>query len=268
MDTTTLAPLLSSLSSSIDDLEDSLAPLLTTPLSQTASKLPLLDKAKLHVLTTYAIESLLFSYLSLNGVNAKTHPIFTEIMRVKQYSEKIKLAEAGPGAAAVSRTQMLDKGAAQRFIRAGLAGNERFDLERAERTAREKEVAREKLEALEAAKVRLQAEMTARKRKAEEIEEPEEPEEVEEGAEEAEGEGSEEGELEPEAETMDQEDTSAVKEKGGVPSEPAKKKKLRHSNDPEKKRIRVEKRAEKKVERNAAKRQKKKAKKEAKKQSG
>ncbi|EON66218.1 hypothetical protein W97_05611 [Coniosporium apollinis CBS 100218] len=263
MDTTTLAPLLSSLSSSIDDLQDSLAPLLTTPLSQTASKLPLLDKAKLHVLTTYAIESLLFSYLSLNGVNAKTHPIFTEIMRVKQYNEKIKLAEAGP--AAINRTQTLDKSAAQRFIKSGLAGNERFDRERAERQAREKEVAREKLEALEAAKVRLQAEMTARKRKAEEIEEAEEDGEV---AEEAQEEGSEEGELEPEAETTAQEDTSAVNERGGVPSEPAKKKKLRHSNDPEKKRIRVEKRAEKKVERNAAKRQKKKAKKEAKKQSG
>ncbi|KAJ9641359.1 hypothetical protein H2199_005329 [Coniosporium tulheliwenetii] len=240
MDTTTLAPLLSSLSSSIDDLEDALHPLLQTPLSQTASKLPLLDKAKLHVLTTYAIESLLFSYLSLNGVNAKNHPIFAEIMRVKQYNEKIKLAEAGPGAAA-NRTQMLDKGAAQRFVRAGLAGNERFDRERAER------------------QVRLQAEMASRKRKAEEIEEV---------AEEEQEEGSEDGELEPEAEKMEQEDRSPVQEKGEVPSELVKKKKLGHRNDPEKKRLKAEKKAEKKAEMNAAKRQKKKAKKEAKKQSG
>ncbi|KAJ9660373.1 hypothetical protein H2201_006954 [Coniosporium apollinis] len=258
MDTTTLAPLLSSLSSSIDDLEDALHPLLQTPLSQTASKLPLLDKAKLHVLTTYAIESLLFSYLSLNGVNAKNHPIFAEIMRVKQYNEKIKLAEAGPGAAA-NRTQMLDKGAAQRFVRAGLAGNERFDRERAERQVREKEAAREKLEALETAKVRLQAEMASRKRKAEEIEEV---------AEEEQEEGSEDGELEPEAEKMEQEDRSPVQEKGEVPSELVKKKKLGHRNDPEKKRLKAEKKAEKKAEMNAAKRQKKKAKKEAKKQSG
>ena len=52
--------LIEELSSSIDDLEEVLASLLETPLSETTSKLPLLDKAKLHVLLTYGFESLLF----------------------------------------------------------------------------------------------------------------------------------------------------------------------------------------------------------------
>ena len=44
----------------IDDLRDALEPLLATALSHHTTKLPLLDKAKLYVLVTYAIESLLF----------------------------------------------------------------------------------------------------------------------------------------------------------------------------------------------------------------
>jgi hypothetical protein len=52
--------LLEQLDDEIDDLEESLAPLLKQALSETSSKLPLLDNAKLFVLVTYAIESLLF----------------------------------------------------------------------------------------------------------------------------------------------------------------------------------------------------------------
>jgi hypothetical protein len=36
------------------------------------------------------------AYLRLNGVQAKEHPVFKELTRVKQYFEKIKVAEAGP----------------------------------------------------------------------------------------------------------------------------------------------------------------------------
>jgi hypothetical protein len=60
MDTSKVLSLLEQLDGEIDDLEESLAPLVTTALSETASKLPLLDKAKLYVLVTYAIESILF----------------------------------------------------------------------------------------------------------------------------------------------------------------------------------------------------------------
>jgi exosome complex protein LRP1 len=60
MDASKVLSLLEQLDEEIDDLEESLAPLLATALSETASKFPLLDKAKLYVLVTYAIESILF----------------------------------------------------------------------------------------------------------------------------------------------------------------------------------------------------------------
>lgn len=60
MDTTDLTPLIDLLEDSIDDLEEALLPLLKGALSDTAGKLPLLDKAQLYVLVTYAVESILF----------------------------------------------------------------------------------------------------------------------------------------------------------------------------------------------------------------
>lgn len=60
MDSTDLVPLIEQLDDNIDDLEDALSPLLEGALSDTAGKIPLLDKARLHVLVTYAIESILF----------------------------------------------------------------------------------------------------------------------------------------------------------------------------------------------------------------
>lgn len=134
--------LVEDLSSNIDDLEESLAPLLKTALSASTSKLPLLDKAKLYVLATYAIESILFSALRLNGVDAKAHPVFQELSRVKDYFGKIKHAETP----AAKRNTAVDKEAAGRFIKHGLAGNDRYDRERAERAAREKAGGKRKLE--------------------------------------------------------------------------------------------------------------------------
>ena len=52
--------MLEDLDDEVDDLEEALAPLIKTVLSDSAAKLPLLDKAKLYVLVTYAIESILF----------------------------------------------------------------------------------------------------------------------------------------------------------------------------------------------------------------
>ncbi|EKG11717.1 Sas10/Utp3/C1D [Macrophomina phaseolina MS6] len=175
MDTVDLQPQVEALADNIDDLEEALGPLLRTALSSHASKLPLLDKAKLYTLVTYAIESILFSYLSLNGVKAKEHAVFTELTRVRQYFQKIKQVEEAP----IKPNQSLDKAAANRFIRAGLAGNEQYDKERALRQAKERAMASLKLEQLN------------KKRKAEDAEEskestsssssePEEEQEVEE----------------------------------------------------------------------------------------
>ena len=65
METSDLVSLIEQLDDNIDDLEEALDPLLRNALSNTAGKLPLLDKAHLYVLITYAIESLLFCMFSL-----------------------------------------------------------------------------------------------------------------------------------------------------------------------------------------------------------
>jgi exosome complex protein LRP1 len=142
MEEADIQPLIEDLTSNVDDLEQALAPLLNTALSHSTSKLPLLDKAKLYVLATYAIESILFSSLRLNGVDAKTHPVFQELARVKGYFAKIKSAETS----GTKRNVTLNKDAATRFIKHGLAGNEKYDRERAERVATEKAGAKRKLE--------------------------------------------------------------------------------------------------------------------------
>ncbi|CAD6447801.1 5648379c-d8c7-4fbd-99d9-3e6a89088f9e [Sclerotinia trifoliorum] len=138
MDPTKILSLLEQLDDDIDDIEDAVAPFIQKTIPEFASKLPLLDKAKLYTLVTYAIESILFSYLRLNGVNAREHPVFTELTRMKQYFEKIKLTENPPAAVASERNLRLDKGAAGRFIKAGLSGNDKYDLQRAEQMAKER----------------------------------------------------------------------------------------------------------------------------------
>ena len=76
MESTDIVSLLEQLDDEIDDLEDSLAPVLESALSTTSLKLPLLDRAKLYVLVTYAIESMLFciSYVTISLIS---QPILT-----------------------------------------------------------------------------------------------------------------------------------------------------------------------------------------------
>ncbi|KAI9655747.1 MAG: hypothetical protein M1821_005182 [Bathelium mastoideum] len=116
LDAPDIGPLLEGLEINIDKLETSLEPILDRDLSETLNKLPVLDKAKLYIFLTYAVESILFSYLSLNGTNAKEHAVFAEITRVKQYFEKARKAaelEAKP-------KLTIDKDAARRFVTAGV----------------------------------------------------------------------------------------------------------------------------------------------------
>ncbi|CAG8905335.1 unnamed protein product [Penicillium egyptiacum] len=147
MDPTDLLPLLEQLDDNVDDLEGVLEPLLASTLLKGSNKLPVMDKAKLHVLITYTLESLIFSYLRLHGVDAKQHPVFRELTRVKQYFEKIKTLETEPE----ERPMTLDKAAAGRFIKHGLSGNDKYDLERAEKQAKER------------ARAQFKADMLARK---------------------------------------------------------------------------------------------------------
>lgn len=136
---------LSLLDEQLDDLTEALTPLLTTPgLQSLTSTLPIVDQARLSVLTVYTLESLLFTYLRLNGVDAKAHPVMTELARVRQYVDKINAAQAGPQ----KRAAAVDKEAAARFVKAGLSGNEKLDRERAEGKTRERIGATRKFEEL------------------------------------------------------------------------------------------------------------------------
>ncbi|KAI1411396.1 Sas10/Utp3/C1D family-domain-containing protein [Hypoxylon sp. FL1857] len=154
MDPPNISPQLERLDDEIDNLEEALQPILNN-VSDVANKLPLLDKAKLYVLVTYSIESMLFSSLRLNGVNAKEHPVFKELTRVRQYFDKIKNAENPPQQ---KPEQSLNKEAAIRFIRADLAenNNKAVNAKLTEMIAKEK------------AQAALKAARLGQKRKAEE----------------------------------------------------------------------------------------------------
>lgn len=123
METAELDSQIASLSTSITDLTNTLQPLLSQPLTITTSTLPLLDKAKLYILATYTLESLLFSSLKLSASSGlggiedvKQHAIFAELKRVREYFGKLESVEAssrGP-------EKRVDKEVAGRLVRAGV----------------------------------------------------------------------------------------------------------------------------------------------------
>jgi exosome complex protein LRP1 len=125
-DSSPLTAPLNNLSTSLTALKTALHPLLTTPTTQLSSPLPLLDKAKLHVLTAYAIDSLLFAALRLQpstsaAADARAHPVFAELARTRSYFEKIRTAETGPERGPRMR---VDREAVGRFVRAGVTAAE------------------------------------------------------------------------------------------------------------------------------------------------
>ncbi|KAK1837680.1 exosome-associated family protein [Colletotrichum chrysophilum] len=113
---------LDKLETHIDSLEDALKPLVSD-LPQMSSELPLLDKAKMFALTAYAIESLLFSSLRLQGVDAKDHNVMTELKRVQQYFAKIKQVEEAQNPS--QRTMTVNTEAATRILKADLQGDDK-----------------------------------------------------------------------------------------------------------------------------------------------
>ncbi|KAK5998892.1 Exosome complex protein [Cladobotryum mycophilum] len=132
-DVTNITPDLKRLDNQLDNLEDALEPLLGN-LDEMASQLPLLDKAKLFSLTAYAIESLLFSAVKLQGADAQNHAVFTELKRVQQYFGKIKKAEEPE----VQRTMTVDKEATARILKADLGSDKSLSAKLAEKIAEER----------------------------------------------------------------------------------------------------------------------------------
>ncbi|KAK3190680.1 hypothetical protein K4F52_003371 [Lecanicillium sp. MT-2017a] len=128
-----ITPDLERLDSQLDDLEDALQPLLGN-LDEMSSQLPLLDKAKLYSLTAYAIESLLFSTLKLQGADAQNHAVYSELKRVQQYFGKIKKIEE-PEA---PRNMTVNQEAAARILKSDLSDNKDISSRLAEKIAEER----------------------------------------------------------------------------------------------------------------------------------
>ncbi|KAH8882684.1 hypothetical protein GQ53DRAFT_444503 [Thozetella sp. PMI_491] len=149
LDVTDISPLIKQLDGNLDELQAAIKPLLGN-LEDVSSKLPLLDRAKLHVMVAYAIESVLFSTLQLNGGDARQHAVFTEITRIRQYFEKIKKAETP----APQRETGLNTQAAMRFIRSDLSDNKEISAKLKEEIAKAEQAAEQAKAELAAAQAR------------------------------------------------------------------------------------------------------------------
>ena len=65
------------------------------------------------------------AYLRLKGIHAKVHPVFRELIRVKQYFEKIMTVRSdGPS----KRSATVDKATVQRFIKHALTAKKPYDV--------------------------------------------------------------------------------------------------------------------------------------------
>jgi len=103
------------LDESLTDLQTSLKPFLKIPVTDIREKVKdPLENAKLDLMVAYTANSLFWTYLITQGIDPKTHPIKDELLRIKQYMGKIKLAEEKKTMARV------DTSAAKRFVRNAL----------------------------------------------------------------------------------------------------------------------------------------------------
>ncbi|KAK4124936.1 hypothetical protein N657DRAFT_689325 [Parathielavia appendiculata] len=136
MDVSDITPQLDRLEEALHKAGQSLEPLLGD-IGDISSKLPLLDKANLYVLVAYAIEALLFSSLRLNGVDTTNHAIFTELTRVRRYTEKIQKLETPPA----ERENTVNTEAAARFLRSDLGDNKDIKAKLTELIASERQKA-------------------------------------------------------------------------------------------------------------------------------
>ncbi|KAH9837349.1 uncharacterized protein C8Q71DRAFT_597725 [Rhodofomes roseus] len=104
------------LNGSMDDLETQLEPLLAQTLPESLVGLETIQQAKLQVALPYLVYDLIFIYLKTRGIDPKTHPVISELDRIRQYFDKIKNAEDPQ-----KRTATVDKAAANRFIKHAIA---------------------------------------------------------------------------------------------------------------------------------------------------
>ncbi|XP_072165233.1 nuclear nucleic acid-binding protein C1D-like [Diadema setosum] len=104
--------------SSLHDVEETFESLFSVSLADIHRKMDVLDKAKLQLVSAYAINSLFWMYLCTQGVDPRQHPIKQELRRIQEYMGKVKEITDKKKAA------KLDKDAAKRFVRNALWENE------------------------------------------------------------------------------------------------------------------------------------------------
>ncbi|XP_038046942.1 nuclear nucleic acid-binding protein C1D-like [Patiria miniata] len=115
---------------SLTEVENVLAPLRNASMGDVHSKLQALDRAKLELVSAYAINSMFWMYLCTQGVNPREHPIKHELGRIQKYMNRVKEIVDKENAA------KLDKGAAKRFVKAALYdANEGKDKQKGKRKA-------------------------------------------------------------------------------------------------------------------------------------
>ncbi|KAF8910068.1 hypothetical protein CPB84DRAFT_1764539, partial [Gymnopilus junonius] len=91
-------------------------PLFSQTLPETLVGLEPLQQAKLQTVLPYLIYDLVFIYLKSRGIDPKTHPVISELDRIRGYFEKINNAENPP-----AKRAEIDKEAATRFIKHAIA---------------------------------------------------------------------------------------------------------------------------------------------------
>jgi exosome complex protein LRP1 len=117
------------LAKKVDELESHIKPLLQRSLPEVFSKLSAVEIAKLEISLAFALDSLMFSkislqvYMKLQGMGMQDHAVVKELQRVKLWIKKVKQAENLDSASA--STVNINVNAANRFIRNALWQNDK-----------------------------------------------------------------------------------------------------------------------------------------------
>ncbi|KAF9785727.1 hypothetical protein BJ322DRAFT_1004557 [Thelephora terrestris] len=117
-DTNKLRARVATLDKLLDDFDGQLDDLLAKSLPETLLGLDTLQQAKLQVTIPYLVYDLVIIYLKTKGIDPRTHSVFRELERVKEYIEKVSKAEKQESQ---QQRTAIDKAAANRFIKHAIA---------------------------------------------------------------------------------------------------------------------------------------------------
>ncbi|KAG8184730.1 hypothetical protein JTE90_019333 [Oedothorax gibbosus] len=105
---------LQSFHENLKKMEETLNPLIKTNVNSLDVKLLPLDRARLNLISGYALNSLYWMYLNTLGEDPKHHKIKRELERYKSFMQTVKEITDK------DKAPVLDKGAAKRFLRNAL----------------------------------------------------------------------------------------------------------------------------------------------------